>query len=101
MIGYYMVKPKPNGKVEFTFESVVEMAGWIPTWIINFYIADVPIGTFESILDIMPLDKCKNHKYDFEKAFAVVKSPLFISCFDSDLIGGAFAFSHFLRFLSS
>ncbi len=73
MIGYYMIKPKPNGKVEFTFESVVEMAGWIPTWIINFYIADVPIGTFESILDIMPLDKYKNHKYDFEKDFVVVK----------------------------
>ncbi len=72
IMGYYKIVPKLNGKVEFTFEAIVEMGGWLPKWIINFWLAEVPHGTFRSIQGAMPLDRYKNYKYDFKKDFEVL-----------------------------
>ncbi len=73
IIGHYSITPKPGGKVEFVFEAVTEVGGWIPTWAINFYLVNIPLGTFNSIRKIMPLEKYKGHTYDFTKDFAFVK----------------------------
>jgi hypothetical protein len=74
IIGYYMIEPKSNGKVKFTFEAVVEMGGWIPSWVINFWIAQVPHGTFRSIQGTMPLDRYTGDEFDFTKDFPILKS---------------------------
>lgn len=71
IIGYYMITPLPNGNVKLTFEAVVDMGGWLPSWIVNFYLADVPYGTFESIQNIMPLDRYKGVSYNYTKDFSV------------------------------
>ncbi len=72
IIGHYLITPKPDDTVELIFEAVVETGGWVPNWIINFYLADIPHGTFNSIQKIMPLTQYKEKKYNFTKDFEVI-----------------------------
>ncbi len=75
MFGYYMLEPTPNGKVKFTFEAVVEMGGWLPGWMINFWVAQVPHGTFRSVQGAMPLDRYTGNEFDYTKDFSILQSP--------------------------
>ncbi len=76
MIGYYMVEPMPlNGKVKFTFEAIVNMGGWLPSWVINFWLAEISHGTFRSIKGALPLDRYTENEYDFTKDFSILKHP--------------------------
>ncbi len=75
MFGYYMLEPAPDNKVQFTFEAIVEMGGWLPGWFINFWAAQVPHGTFRSVQGAMPLDRYTGNEFDFTKDFAILESP--------------------------
>jgi hypothetical protein len=75
MIGYYMAEPTSNGKVKFTFEAIVDMGGWLPTWVINFWLAEISNGTFRSIKGALPLDRYTGNEFDYTKDFSILKSP--------------------------
>ncbi len=76
MTGYFKFIPKPNGKVGVVFEAIVEVGGWIPAWIINFYQAEIPYITLRRLQKKLKKDEYKGFKFDYKKKFAKHESPI-------------------------
>ncbi len=61
--------PLDNGNLEFTFETVVDVGGWIPDWVINVYSVYIPYMTIQNIRKQMPFEeKYKQKKIKWLKA---------------------------------
>ncbi len=69
MTGYFKFTPKPNGKIGVVFESIVEVGGWVPAWIVNFYQAEIPCITLRRLQKKAKMDKYKEFKFDYKKKF--------------------------------
>ncbi len=53
----FKLRPLENGNTEFTFESIVEVGGWVPNWVINFCVVDTPFTSIKRIQKQMPFDE--------------------------------------------
>jgi hypothetical protein len=61
--------PLDNGNTEFTFETVVDVGGLIPKWVINVYSVHIPYMTIQNIRKQMPFEeKYKKKKIKWLKA---------------------------------
>ncbi len=49
-------KPLNNGNTEFTFETLVDVGGFIPDWVINCYSVAIPYMTIQNIRKLMPFE---------------------------------------------
>lgn len=64
----WKLRPLNNGKTEFTFETLIDVGGWVPAWAINFYAVDVPYTTIQKIRKQMPFkDKYRQNKIKWLK----------------------------------
>ena len=50
----WKLRPLNNGNIELTFETVIDAGGWVPAWIINFYLVDIPYSTIMKVREQMP-----------------------------------------------
>ena len=49
--------PLDNGNTEFTFETVADVGGWIPDWVINVYSVQIPYMTIQNVRKLMPFEE--------------------------------------------
>ncbi len=75
MTGYFKFTPKPDGKLGVVFESIVEVGGWIPAWIVNFYQAEIPYITLRRLQKKAKMEKYKGFKFDYKNKFEKHESP--------------------------
>lgn len=67
LTGYGKMTPLENGKTELVYEVLVDVGGWVPNWIINFYQANTAYITFQNLKKLLPLEKYKDVRYGFIK----------------------------------
>jgi hypothetical protein len=53
----FRLRPLDNGNIEFAMESIVEIGGWVPIWLINFSAVHVPYSSIQKIRKLMPFDE--------------------------------------------
>jgi hypothetical protein len=66
----FRLRPLDNGNTEFIFETVVDVGGWIPDWVINVFSVRIPYMTIQNIRKNMPFEE----KYT-QKRFKWLKVP--------------------------
>ncbi len=68
LFGYGKIVPVSEGKTKLIYEVLVDVGGWVPKWVIDFYQADIAYITFRNLVKKMiPLDKYSDVYYDFIK----------------------------------
>ncbi len=67
LMGYYKFTPKSDGKVEVVYEALADVGGWVPKWVINFYLEHIPYRSLSNIRDRLPLDKYKGPEIDLSR----------------------------------
>ncbi len=67
LVGYAKVTPLSNGKVELIYEVLVDVGGWIPKWVIDYYQANIAYITLRRIQKMIPLEQYKDERYGFLK----------------------------------
>ncbi len=73
MMGYYRLTPKPNGKVEIVSEVIVDVGGFVPAWILNWYSKQIPYITFTKLKKQLILEKYKGVHINYKDNFAKVE----------------------------
>ena len=63
--GYYLIKPKKNGKVEFTYQFYSNPGGNIPAWIINSTLSSVAYGTITNLRKEVKKPEYQNRTFSF------------------------------------
>ncbi len=67
MTGYFKFTPNPNGKTDVVFEAIVEVGGWVPDWIVNFYQAEIPYMTLRKLEKKITDEKYKGFFFDYKE----------------------------------
>ena len=67
LTGYGKMTPLENGKTELVYEVLVDVGGWVPKWIVNFYQANTAYITFQNLRKLLPLEKYKDVRFSFIK----------------------------------
>ncbi len=75
MSGYFKFAPNPNGKVDVSFEAIVEVGGWVPSWIVNFYQKEIPYYTLRKLKEKITLEKYHGLFFDYKEKFIKAPSP--------------------------
>ncbi len=68
MYGYGKIIPISKNKTKLVYEVLVDVGGWVPKWIINYYQGNIAYITFRNLIKkMMPLTAYEGVKYDFIK----------------------------------
>jgi hypothetical protein len=57
ILNEFRLRPLDNGNTEFAMESIVEIGGWVPIWLINFTTVYAPYSSIQKIRKLMPFDE--------------------------------------------
>jgi hypothetical protein len=71
--GYFKFSPKPDGKVEVHFEGIYNAGGWIPQWVLNYYVPYVPYGTLKKLRKLTSKEKYQGFRFNYKEKFATLK----------------------------
>lgn len=63
--GHYLIKPKKNGKVEFTYQFYSNPGGNIPAWVINSTLSSVAYGTITNLRKEVKKPEYQNRTFSF------------------------------------
>ena len=59
--------PKGNGRVDVSYELIVDPGGWIPAWLVNMTMAVGPYNTILNMREELKKEKYQSAKYTFIK----------------------------------
>ena len=60
------VKPE---EVEVTFQVRLDMGGWIPNWMVNVFLREMPFHTLKNLRQVVRQDEYQNQYYDYLELF--------------------------------
>ena len=60
MQGFFLFKPIEPGKVKMTFQVVLDPGGYVPAWLANMILRDIPYFSMKRLRRVVNLDKYQN-----------------------------------------
>lgn len=63
--GSWRIKVLDNGRLDVTFQMVVDPGGSVPSWLANMFVNETPAYTFTKIREIIVKDKYQTQRFDF------------------------------------
>lgn len=67
MYGYFNTLPVGGRKVQVTFEVRLDPGGYIPAFLANFILKDIPFVSLQRVRRIINTDRFKGHEVDYIK----------------------------------
>lgn len=65
MTGHFNVKPLEGKQVQITFEVLLDPGGYIPAFLANFILKDIPFVSLQRVRRIMNTERFKGHVVDY------------------------------------
>lgn len=67
MVGHFIVLPVGGRKVQITFEVLLDPGGYIPAFLANFILKDIPFVSLQRVRRIINTERFKGHVVDYIK----------------------------------
>lgn len=67
MVGHFNVLPIGGKKVQITFEVLLDPGGYIPAFLANFILKDIPFVSLQRVRRIINTERFKGHVVDYIK----------------------------------
>jgi hypothetical protein len=67
--GLFRLRRVSPGMVEVTYQAVMDLDGYIPTWLVNMAMRDVPYFTLQKLRKMVFREQYQGHYYDYLELF--------------------------------
>ncbi len=65
MQGFFLFKPVEPGRVKMTFQVVLDPGGYVPTWLANMILRDIPYFSMKRLRRVVNLDQYQNTDHGY------------------------------------
>lgn len=65
MQGFFLFKPLEPGQVRMTFQVVLDPGGYVPAWLANMILRDIPYFSMKRLRRVVNLDKYQNTDHGY------------------------------------